>query len=54
MEKTVHLKRLAIQIAAQLPDDVHEARSVLRYASELVENFLKDGEPQPPVLRAVS
>jgi hypothetical protein len=31
------LKRLALQIALQLPDDQREAISILRYAREIVE-----------------
>ena len=36
------LKRLALQIALQLPDDQREAISVLRYAREIVERGPKN------------
>lgn len=34
------LRRLAMQIATQLPENNGEARTVLRYTQELVDNFL--------------
>ena len=37
------LKRLAIQIAAQLPNEVEDALEVLEHAKTLVRSFL--GEP---------
>lgn len=36
-------KRHAIQIAAQLPEDPDDALSVLGYARDLVEDFLREG-----------
>ena len=36
-ELSPSLRRLALQIALQLPDDQKEAISVLRYAREIVE-----------------
>lgn len=36
------LKRLAIQIAAQLPEGTAEALAVLEYAKTLVRSFLGD------------
>lgn len=36
------LKRLAIQIAAQLPEGQEDAIAVLRYAEELVREFLNE------------
>lgn len=39
------LKRLAIQIAAQLPDDAGEALSVLAHAETIVRSFLSDSKP---------
>ena len=38
------LRRHAIQIAAQLPDNPEDARRVLRYTRELVDRFL---DPKP-------
>lgn len=48
------LKRLALQVASQLPDDPAEARHVLRHALAVV-NFLSTDEPDPnkPKLRTV-
>jgi hypothetical protein len=40
MREEIRLRRLALQIAAQLPEDLSEARTVLRYADELLEGFL--------------
>lgn len=41
-ERAAAMRRHAIQIAAQLPDDPAEAIEVLRLAAEVVENFLGD------------
>lgn len=42
------LRRLAIQIAAQLPEDNADALVVLEYARELVVSFLSvKEEPEP-------
>lgn len=38
-------KRLAIQLAAQLPEDTKEAVAVLDYAKELVLTFLQEPAP---------
>lgn len=49
----IALKRLAIQIAAQLPDDMDHARAVLEYTRELVGGFLGasggHARPNPPI-----
>lgn len=42
---SVALKRLAIQIAAQLPEDQEEALAVLEHAKTLVRSFLGDLSP---------
>lgn len=39
------LKRLAIQLAAQLPDDAAEALDVLDHVRTLLETFLADPRP---------
>ena len=39
------LKRLAIQLAAQLPEDIGEALDALEYAKTLVRSFM--GDPKP-------
>lgn len=48
------LKRLAIQIAAQLPDDIDHAHAVLEFARELVGGFLGVASGQtrsnPPIV----
>ncbi|AWB21213.1 hypothetical protein DA075_10045 [Methylobacterium currus] len=38
----VWLKRQALQVVMQLPDDMDEALAVLRYAETLVKTFLAD------------
>jgi hypothetical protein len=38
--KSIHLRALATQLADQLPKSQRDARSVVRYLSDLVENFL--------------
>lgn len=43
--KEAALKRLAIQIAAQLPEDGDEALAVLEYAETLVRSFLGESMP---------
>jgi len=47
------LKRLAIQIAAQLPDDLEHAQVVLDYTREMLGSFLgvpgADGRNNPPI-----
>ena len=47
-----HLRRIAIQLAAQLPADTTEARAVLSLCSDFVDNFLDD-EDEKPALRLV-
>lgn len=42
-----HLRRQAIQITAQLPDNTAEALAVLDYARDLVTGFLEEPEPEP-------
>jgi hypothetical protein len=46
------LRRQAVQLAAQLPDGRDDALAILRYASELVTDFL-EADPQAPGLRLV-
>lgn len=43
--RDARLRRLAIQLAAQLPDDVGEALEALDHAKTLVRSFL--GDPKP-------
>jgi hypothetical protein len=45
-----HMKRMACQIAAQLPDDQREALEVLNYVAEIVMN-LGGGWPQAEPIR---
>ncbi len=46
-----HLKRMAIQLAAQLPEDPMEARQVLEYVRVLIDDFLAaDPRPAAPSL----
>jgi hypothetical protein len=40
-----YLKKTAIQLVAQLPADLAEAREILRMCDELVERFLADDVP---------
>lgn len=35
-----HLKRMAIQLAVQLPEDLTDARQVLEYVRMLIDDFL--------------
>ena len=49
MEEGNWTKRLAIQIAAQLPENPRDALEVLDYARDLVENWLM--EAKRPVQR---
>jgi hypothetical protein len=48
---TKQLKRLAVQVVAQLPEDSDDALRVLSYARELVISFLSDrkGAGESPV-----
>ncbi len=39
------LKRQAIQITAQLPENTEDALAVLEHAKALVEGFLRDDQP---------
>lgn len=43
--EAVALKRLAIQIVAQLPEGEDDALAVLEYAKTLVRSFLADPRP---------
>lgn len=55
-EDALWLKRQALQIVMQLPDDRDEAIKVLGYARELVDGFLTDrteDEPSGEVVRLV-
>lgn len=40
MQEEMRLRRLALQIAVQLPDDLGDARIVLAYTREFLEGFL--------------
>ncbi len=44
-EEVAALKRLAIQVTAQLPDSEPDALAVLEYAKTLVRSFLGEREP---------
>jgi hypothetical protein len=48
-------KRHALQIAAQLPDNVFDAEAILDYARELLDSFMRDRERTAPqrTLRAL-
>lgn len=48
------LKRMAIQLAAQLPEDPNEARQVLEYVRVLIEEFLAADIRQGPSLCPVT
>ena len=43
-EHNQYLRRQALQIAAQLPENVADARAILKHAATLVEGFLLTGE----------
>lgn len=45
LEENPALKRLAIQIAAQLPENEQEALAVLDLAKTIVQSFLADPKP---------
>lgn len=47
LDNTRALKRLAIQIAAQLPEDVADAREVLALCNRIVDRFLAVDRPAP-------
>lgn len=49
-----HLKRMAIQLAAQLPEDPNDARQVLEYVRVLIEDFLAAEVRLGPNLSPVS
>jgi len=40
VQEEMRLRRLALQIAAQLPEDLGDARIVLAYTREFLEGFL--------------
>lgn len=40
-----HLRKEAVEIAAQLPENAEEALAVLRYAAELIRWFVDDYHP---------
>lgn len=50
------LRRHAVELVAQLPADVADARIVLAYARELIDTFLSQDAPggRTPNLRAIS
>lgn len=43
-EKELHLRRLALVLMSQVPDDPEDALKVLGYAQELVEEWLQPRE----------
>ena len=43
------MRRHAIQIAAQLPEDPNEALAVLELAKQLVRGFLMEGQTRAPL-----
>lgn len=43
--RDAHLKRLALQLAAQLPDDPDEALEALEHTKTLVRSFLAETRP---------
>lgn len=45
------LKRLAMQLAVQLPEDRREALIVLQYCERLVVDFIEDADAEPTVSR---
>jgi hypothetical protein len=47
------LRRYAVQLAAQLPEDGEEAREVVGYMLELVDTFLHRSYPQATTGHAV-
>lgn len=47
------LKRIAIQIAAQLPEHEADALAVLSYAKDLVMGYLRPGRRRNPPLRVL-
>ena len=44
-DKDRELRRLAIQIAGQLPTDTHEALAVLRHCQTLIVDFMGEKSP---------
>lgn len=48
-----YLRRQAVQIVAQLPDNPTDAAAVLEYAAKLVGTFIAD-QPDKPDLQIVS
>lgn len=51
------LRRHAVEIVSQLPESPSDARTVLKYAGELVDRFLVDQDASGgsrPSLRAIS
>ncbi len=52
----LRLRRHAVEIVSQLPESASEARTVLNYARQLVDDFLGDQSPSAgsrPNLRAI-
>lgn len=47
-KNTAWRRRLAVQIAAQLPEDREDALAVLRYSRELILNFMHPGDSTFP------
>ena len=47
MKHNAWLRRHAVQLAAQLPEDTEQALAVLDYARVLVETFLSEDQALP-------
>lgn len=47
-EREVRLRRWAVQIVSELPEDPEEALRVLGLATSLIENFVANGWFDPP------
>jgi len=47
------LRRLAVQLAAQLPADPADALAVLRHCETLITTFLAGNDSPPPLLRLI-
>lgn len=53
-ERRAMLKRIALQVADQLPQGKEEALTVLEYAKHLVEQFLSPSQGDAPSIHAVA
>jgi hypothetical protein len=47
-----HLKRMAVQIASQLPEDESEALAILDYTRELLTGYLRPSDTGLHLVRA--